>query len=227
MDGNLQIRAILAVPDANGLRFAAAIAPRGSNKARHVSWRAGSDSLAGGAEVHACATDMGSHIAYGISVAECDEPIEHLLGRRPRRIRRLLREIEAVALLAVTQLRSTVDAGEGAALADLPYVGLSDPRRTTGNRKKAERENSLFRIKRLPHLRGVTVIAEATQAYRVSSDADVGSVFGIVNVRPFYRMQSYGPRHSLRRLIWVPAHSRRVRDDGRVEMIVVPRPPDD
>lgn len=221
---NMQIRAILAVPDVSGLRFTAAIGLGGSNKTRHFSWQAGSNVVTGGAEVNACATEMATHIHLGITVTECDEPIEHLLGRRPRRIRRVLREIETVALLSIAQFRSILDAGEGAAFVDLPYIGLGDQRRRTGNRKKTERENSFFRIRRMPHLRGVTVQAASRPQPLSASDDDAVARRRFVTVRGFFRMQPYGPRRSLRHLIWVRTHTRWIRDDGRVEMLALPRP---
>jgi hypothetical protein len=80
---NMSIRAALVVPDADGLRVTAAIGPRGSNRARHFSWRAGSDAVTGGGEVRGSVTELPQqHLALGISVAEYDEPIELLLGSR-------------------------------------------------------------------------------------------------------------------------------------------------
>lgn len=223
VDEAMQIRAVLAVPEAGGLRFIAAIGLRGSNKARHFSWRAGHDAVTGGPEVNACVTESPSLIHLGISVTEC-EPIETLLGGRPRRIRRLLRQIETVMLLAVAQFRSTLDAGDDAALGGLPHVGLTDPRRRSGNRKKTERENSFFRIRRLPHLRGVTV-QTANHSWQ-QAPVDNGTVVRrrLQQVRGFFRMQPYGEGRSLRRLIWVPPFTRWVLDDGRVEMLALANP---
>ena len=221
---DLQVRAILAVPDANGLRFTAAIGPRGSNKARRFSWSAGTNVVADGLQMQACATEMGSRIAFGISVTKYEMPVEHLLGGRPRKIAKLLREIEAGLVLSVAQLRSVLDSGGGEALVDLPHVALCDPRRATGNRKKTERENSFFRIRRLPHLRGVAIMQESRSDAFIAVDGVHAEPRRLIDVRGFFRMQPYGPRHSLRRLTWVPSHSRWIRDDGRTEMIALPRP---
>jgi hypothetical protein len=103
-------------------------------------------------------------------------------------------------------------------------VGLNDPRRRTGNRKKTERVNSFFRIRRLPHLRGVAVRAAYQLQPPRASDDDAAVRRRLVKVRGFFRMQPYGPRRSLRQLIWVPAHTRWIRDDGRVEMMPLLRP---
>ncbi len=219
----MQIKAALAVPEAGGLRFTAAIGSRGSNKARHFSWLAGSDAVTGGPEVSACVTERPPYIHLGITFTEC-EPIEPLLGGRPRRIRRLLRQIETVTLLAVSQFRSIVDAGEDATLVELPYIGLADPRRRTGNRKKTERENSFFRIRRMPHLRGVTVQPAPHTRRHAGTDDDTPVRRRLQQVRGFFRMQPYGTGRSLRRLIWVPPFTRWVLDDGKVEMLVLSTP---
>lgn len=226
---NMQVRAILAAPEAGGrLRITAAIGQRGSNKAEHFSWLAGDAEVSTGASVSATSIDNEYFVTYKIDIIEADALNGLQLSLRPRAIRKLIREIEQVIFLAVAQHRSLIDRQEDGELEVLPHIGLTDPRRRTGNRKKTERENSFFRIKRLPYLRGVTVMAEAYQTSSIAADAVGDCTPGkLINVRPFYRMQAYGPRHSLRRLIWVPAHSRRVRDDGRVDMIVLPAPEHD
>lgn len=222
---NMQIREVLAAPETDGgLRITAGIGLRGSNKTRHFSWLAGDVAVTGGTKVESSTKETVTHLALGLDMTEYDEPIEHLLGGRASKIRKLLREIERVLFLAVAQYRSIVDTDEDGALVEEPYVGLADPRRQTGNRKQTARANSFFRIKRLPHLRGVTIMIDGCARQRVASDRDDGARRKLVEVRPFYRMQPYGPKRSLRRLIWIPAHTRWVRDDGRVEMLALPRP---
>jgi hypothetical protein len=159
-------------------------------------------------------------VSLGISLGHFTLSIEDGLGGSVRRTRKLLREIEKVALLAVAQLRSFADAGEEEQLACLPHLGLTDPRRHRGNVKKVERENAIFRIRRLPHLRGVSIVENVGDVAGCNSTSeDWKGPRRQVAVRSFYRMQPYGPGRELRRLIQIAAHTRWVRDDGRVQMI--------
>jgi hypothetical protein len=146
-----------------------------------------------GTKVESSTKETDTHIALGLDMTEYEVPIEHLLGGRASKIRKLLREIERVLFLAVAQYRSIVDAGEDGALFEEPHVRLADPRRQTGNRKQTARANSFFRIKRLPHLRGVTIMTDSHARQLVASDRDDGARRKLVEVRPFYRMQPCHP----------------------------------
>lgn len=221
---SLQVGAILAAPEHGGrLRVTAAVGQRGSNKAMHFSWLAGDTVPARGGSVGTISIRNDYFVAYRFCVNDSDASRCPLSRQRPRQLSKLMREVERVIFLAVAQHRSLVDGQEDGDLEVLPHIGLGDPRRRTGNRKRTEREYSFFRIKRLPHLRGVTVMAEEYRDERIAAQADLDCTpTKLIDVRPFYRMQAYGPQHSLRRLIWVPAHRRRIRDDGRVDMVVLP-----
>jgi hypothetical protein len=217
---DLHIRMIVAVPDAFGLRLVAAIAPLRSNRGRLFSWLLGDNTIQGAADVAGWVGRRPNGVSMGISLGHFTLSIEDGLAGSVRRTRKLLREIEKVALLAVAQLRSIADAGEEAQLACLPHVGLMDPQRHRGNVKKVERENAIFRIRRLPHLRGVRVVDDGDDVAGCNTtSADWDGPRRQVAVRSFFRMQPYGPGRELRRLIQVAAHTRWVRDDGRVEMI--------
>lgn len=219
-----QIRMILARQENGRLRITSAVAPRGSNKGRRFSWFAGEASVCGAADTQTWVAETDRQLLLGLNLDEPDQPIEPLLGRKPNQVRQLLRQIERVMFLAIAQRRSLIDAGDEVALIDLPHIGLADPKRRSGNSKQIERKNSFFRIKRLPHLHGIAVEQATYSGSRTVFRRGGEGPYRFVQVRGFYRMQPYGAKHRLRRLIWIPAHTRWVRDDGRIDMIALPRP---
>jgi hypothetical protein len=223
-----QIRAVIIVPAENGtLRFTAAIGERGSNRTRHFFWHTDENSPADGVEVRGIVRKLPHHYGLGVSMIQHPVPIETVLGGRPRRIRKLLRQIETVALLAVAQYRSIVDAGGEAGLAELPHIAIADRRRSQGNRKQVARRNSFFRIRLLPHLGGIQVVAGDRKGPRLAFAKEAGGRRRLVTVRWFFRWQPYGPGRSLRRLILVQSYTRWIRDDGKAELVRLPLPDQD
>lgn len=219
--GNLQIRGVLATLDAGRILLTAAVAPRGSNKVRHMRWRLGETSPEDVTDIWLRSYCQNGYKAEWNTQAH-EQGIEDHLGMKGRALAALLREIENVLLLTVAQYRSIVDAGE-ADVEEVPHLPIDDHRRRTGNRKAAARNFSLFRIRRLSHLDGITIMYErASNPSRSSPFFPHDGPIRLCDVRGHFRMQPYGTKSALRKLIWVSPHERWIACDGRTVMHALP-----
>lgn len=219
--GNLQVRGILATPKAGGIHLTAAVAPRGSNRVRHMRWRLGETVPQDVSDISVDSDSRhGRSMDWIVDVHE--RSIQHHLGLRPRTLAAFLKQVENVMLLTVAQHRSIVDAG-GADVEEVPHLPVGDRRRYSGNRKAVARNYSLFRIRRLTHLDGITIMYERNRAdTRSSACVAHDGPIRLCDVRGHFRMQAYGRMRALRKLIWVSPHQRWISSDGKTVMHALP-----